>query len=110
MNTSTRTLRSFGSDGALAGPGPRPLHFTRLVATASAAALHALRALASRWQRHRRTAALRAALNALDDRTLADIGLHRSDVSALAWRTSATNETVPGAFRHRSEAERPYSA
>jgi uncharacterized protein YjiS (DUF1127 family) len=85
MNTSTPYLRSFGSEGALAGPGPRPLHFIRVVATASAGAVQALRELADAWRRHRRAQALRHTLKALDDRTLADIGLHRGDIAAIGW-------------------------
>ena len=107
MNTSISYLRSFGSEGALAGLGPRALHFTRLVATASAAALQAMQTLSSRLRQHRRSAALRAALHALDDRTLADIGLHRSDIVAIRWSRAATNETVDDPFRHGGEADRP---
>jgi uncharacterized protein YjiS (DUF1127 family) len=85
MNTSTPPLLSFGSEGALTRPGPRPFHFTQLMATASAAAVRAFRKLRADWREHRRTRALRDTLNALDDRTLADIGLHRSDIAAVAW-------------------------
>ena len=85
MNTSTTSLSSFSAEGGLIGPGPRFLDFTRLLATASAAAVHALREVTVTWRRHRRREALRDTLRALDDRTLADIGLHRSDIAAVAW-------------------------
>jgi uncharacterized protein YjiS (DUF1127 family) len=85
MNSSIGHLRSFGSEGALTRPGPRSLDFIRLVATASAAGVRTLRELADEWQQHRRRRALQHTLKALDDRTLADIGLHRSDIATIAW-------------------------
>lgn len=44
--------------------------------------------LAERWHRHRVYRTTYEELSRLDDRTLQDLGLHRSDIPSIAWRAA----------------------
>jgi uncharacterized protein YjiS (DUF1127 family) len=58
-----------------------------------------LRSVYARWCQHRRARAMDAALRALDDRTLRDVGLHRVDISSVARAMAARDGDPSGSFR-----------
>jgi len=66
-----------------------------------------VRSMAERYRRWRREAAVRDVLYQLDDRTLHDLGIDRSEVASIAAEVSGTSElSRPNLVRVKSSASR----
>jgi uncharacterized protein YjiS (DUF1127 family) len=62
----------------------RAYTFADILAAVAERVGEALRHARTNWQRRRQSRSIRAALGALDDHTLRDLGLHRSEIDSLA--------------------------
>lgn len=60
--------------------------------------------LLSRWRRRRHARAVRRALNALDERSLRDIGLTRSEIGSMSAELAGLAERSRIRVRHAGDA------